>query len=49
MMINVNVNELKDSTRPLEPIGHWFIFMGLPIVGLGIWFAIVKMETKPND
>lgn len=49
MMINVNVNELKDPTRPLEPIGHWFIFMGLPIVGLGIWFAIVKIEAKLND
>jgi len=47
MMINVNINELKEATRPLEPIGHWFIFMGLPIIGLGIWFAIVKMETKP--
>jgi len=45
MMINVNVNELKDPTRPLEPVGHWFIFMGLPIVGLGIWFAIVKVES----
>jgi len=49
MMLNVNVNEIKEPTRPLEPIGHWFIFMGLPIVGLGIWFAIVKLETKQND
>ena len=49
ILVNANVNEVKDATRPLEPLGQWFIFMALPIIGLGIWFAIVKIEPKPND
>lgn len=47
--INAYVQEMKPPTRPLEPVGHWFIFMALPVVGLGIWFAIVKIEIKPED
>ena len=47
--VSVNIWEVKDATRPLEPVGHWFIFLALPIIGLGIWFAIVKIEPKPID
>lgn len=48
--INAYVQEIKppNPTRHLEPVGHWFIFMALPIIGLGIWFAIVKVEPKHN-
>ena len=49
-VINAYVQDVSiNPTRPLEPIGHWFIFMALPVVGLGIWFAIVRVEAKPND
>jgi len=45
--INAYVQDVSTpSTRPLEPVGHWFIFMAVPIIGLGIWFAIVKIEVK---
>lgn len=49
ILINSTIQEIKDPNRPLEPLGHWFIFMALPVVGLGIWFAIVKVEAKPSD
>ena len=49
-VINAYVQDVSaPTTRPLEPVGHWFIFMALPIIGLGIWFAIVKIEVKPSD
>ena len=50
VLVNLYVQDIsKNIQRPLEPVGHWFIFMALPIIGLGIWFAIVKIETKPED
>jgi len=49
ILVSSTIQEIKNLTRPLEPVGHWFIFMALPIIGLGIWFAIVKIEMKSND